>query len=112
MIILSDVTEKRLLESKIEYENKIQKMIVVIATRKDEFLELKTSYLDFLENLDKNIDFSKNIEENLSNITRIIHTFKGLLAQEELVNSPMAIHELENKLLNLKDSLNWIIKNY
>lgn len=104
MIILSDVTEKRLLESKIEYENKIQKMIVVIATRKDEFLELKTSYLDFLENLDKNIDFSKNIEENLSNITRIIHTFKGLLAQEELVNSPMAIHELENKLLNLKDS--------
>lgn len=104
MIILSDVTEKRSLESKIEYENKIQKMIVVIATRKDEFLELKTSYLDFLKNLDKNIDFSKSIEENLSNITRIIHTFKGLLAQEELVNSPMAIHELENKLLNLKDS--------
>ena len=104
MIILSDVTEKRFLESKIEYENKIQKMIVVIATRKDEFLELKTSYLDFLENLDKNIDFTKNVEENLSNITRIIHTFKGLLAQEELVNSPIAIHELENRLLSLKDS--------
>ena len=104
MIILSDVTEKRLLESKIEYENKIQKMIVVIATRKDEFLELKTSYLDFLENMDKSIDFTKDIDENLSHITRIIHTFKGLLAQEELVNSPIAIHELENNLLKLKDS--------
>jgi two-component system chemotaxis sensor kinase CheA len=110
MIILSDVTEKRLLESKIEYENKIQKMIVVIATRKDEFFELKTSYLDFLENLDKYIDFSKNVDENISNITRIIHTFKGLLAQEELVNSPIAIHELENKILKLKSSIEFTNK--
>lgn len=110
MAILSDITEKKQLEKKIAYENKIQKMIVVIATRKDEFLELKDSYLNFLENLDKNIDLNKEVEENLSNITRIIHTFKGLLAQEELVNSPTAIHELENKLLNLKNLENFTNK--
>lgn len=103
MAILSDVTEKKQLEKKIAYENKIQKMIVVIATRKEEFLELKDSYLNFLENLDISVDLNKEVEENLSNITRIIHTFKGLLAQEELVNSPTAIHELENRLLNLKN---------
>lgn len=107
MVILSDVTEKKQLEKKIVYENKIQKMIVVIATRKDEFLEIKESYQNFLENFDKNIDLNKKLDENLSYITKRIHTFKGLLAQEELVNSPIAIHELEDKLINIKESNNF-----
>lgn len=118
MVILSDVTEKRDLEDKIAYENKIQKMVVVIATRKDEFLELKDSFTSFLENIDDLINFDSSIEVNLSNVTRIIHTYKGLLAQEELVNTPNAIHELENKLLNIKqfevlsnENLLSIIKN-
>lgn len=102
MIILSDVTEKRNLEEKIIYENKIQKMIVVIATRKDEFLELKDSFSNFLKTIDEIVNFDLTVETNLSNITRVIHTYKGLLAQEELVNTPHAIHELENELLNLK----------
>lgn len=102
MIILSDVTEKRNLEEKIIYENKIQKMIVVIATRKDEFLELKDSFSNFLKTIDEIVNFGLTVETNLSNITRVIHTYKGLLAQEELVNTPHAIHELENELLNLK----------
>lgn len=118
MIILSDVTEKKELEEKIIYENKIQKMIVVIATRKDEFLELKDSFSNFLNTIDEIVNFDLSIETNLSNVTRIIHTFKGLLAQEELVNTPHAIHELENELLNVKqldiltnNSLVLLIKN-
>jgi len=102
MVILSDVTEKRNLEDKIAYENKIQKMIVVIATRKDEFLELKDSFSSFLETIDELVNFDLSVEVNLSNLTRVIHTYKGLLAQEELVNTPNAIHELENELLNIK----------
>ena len=98
MIILEDVTDKKMLEEKIEYENKIQKMIVVIATRKFEFLELKSDFERFLENLEDYIDEKLDVCKNFENISKVLHTFKGLFAQEELVNITHAIHDLETKI--------------
>ena len=99
MMILEDVTEKRALEEKIELENKIQKMIVVIATRKYEFIELKNEFVAFANNIEKNIGIFDSVEDNFIHITKILHTFKGLFAQEELVNITNAIHNLETMLL-------------
>jgi len=101
MIILEDVTEKRILEEKIVYENKIQKMIVVIATRKQEFLDLKHAFEKFLDDITSHINTRKTVGENLTEFNKILHTFKGLFAQEELVNTTEAIHHLESKLLEM-----------
>lgn len=108
MMILEDVTEKRTLEEKIELENKIQKMIVVIATRKYEFIELKNEFLVFANDIEKNISIFDSFENNFIHMTKILHTFKGLFAQEELVNITNAIHGLESLLLimNKNNELN------
>ncbi len=101
MVILEDITETNRLKEKIEYENRIQKMIVAIATRKSEFIELKNSFFDFITDLSvKKLD-RNSIEENFLNITKSLHTFKGLFAQEELVNTTQALHELESKIIKL-----------
>ena len=101
MVILEDVTEKRKLEEKIVYENKIQKMIVVIATRKQEFLDLKHAFEQFLDDITSHINMRRTVGENLTEFNKILHTFKGLFAQEELVNTTEAIHNLESSLLEM-----------
>lgn len=99
MVILEDITKRKELEVAIAYENKIQKMIVVIATRKYEFLELKNDFEYFLEGLDERVHFESPFEENLLQITQILHTFKGLFAQEELVNITQEIHQFESLII-------------
>ncbi len=99
MVILEDVTKRKDLEKAIEYENKIQKMIVVIATRKFEFLELKNDFEFFLNTIDERVDFYAPFEDNILKITQILHTFKGLFAQEELVNITEEIHNFESLVI-------------
>lgn len=102
MIILEDITEKRKLLEKIENENRIQKMIVAIATRKNEFIELKNSFFDFLQDISTNTILEQLIEDSFSSIIKSLHTYKGLFAQEELVNTTQALHELESEIIDLK----------
>lgn len=99
MVILEDITQRKDLEKTIAYENKIQKMIVVIATRKYEFLELKQDFEAFLNTLDERINFDNSFENNLLQVTQLLHTFKGLFAQEELVNITEEIHNFESLIL-------------
>ncbi len=99
MLILEDITQRKCLEKTIAYENKIQKMIVVIATRKFEFLELKHDFESFLNTLDERINFENSFENNLLEVTQALHTFKGLFAQEELVNITEEIHNFESRIL-------------
>ena len=103
MVILEDITERLSLMEKIEYENRIQKMIVAIATRKNEFIELKNNFYDFLIDLKVTSIFEHSIEENFLNITKSLHTFKGLFAQEELVNTTQALHDLESEIIHTKN---------
>jgi len=99
MLILEDVTKRKELEEAILYENKIQKMIVLIATRKYEFLELKDDFLLFLNSLEEKVNFTLSLDENLLLVTQVLHTFKGLFAQEELVNITQEIHNFESLLI-------------
>ena len=79
-------------------------MIVVIATRKYEFIELKNEFMEFASKIDENVSIIETTDNNFIHITKVLHTFKGLFAQEELVNITQAIHELESKLDDLKRS--------
>ncbi len=102
MVILVDITEKLQLEEKIKHEGSIQKMIVAIATRRNDFIELKNVYIDFLGNISNKVNDNKNIQDNYLDIIKSLHTFKGLFAQEELINTTNSLHELETKLTVLK----------
>jgi two-component system chemotaxis sensor kinase CheA len=98
MLILSDITKQKHLESMIEKQKKIQDMLISVATHRDDFLELKSDFLNFLETK------SKDYEELL----RILHTYKGNFAQLEMLHIVDAIHKEENKLKEdsfIKDDL-------
>ncbi len=89
MLVIKDITEKKILQRKIENEKKIQKMVVAVVSNYDEFFELISEYKTFITKLDS---FS-NIE-----LKREIHTFKGLFAQKEMIYLTDALHQIESKM--------------
>lgn len=85
MLILTDITEKKKLESKIEQQNKIQSMIVAIVSNKNDFINIKNDFENFISNPDPNFEIFK----------RKLHTFKGIFAQKNMLNITDGIHNLE-----------------
>lgn len=92
LVLLRDITNETELESKIKYEQKMQKMLITIATHKEEAIELVQSFRYFLEN-----DLKKT---NQNTLKMNLHTFKGLFSQLEMVNTIESIHQIENHLKN------------
>ena len=88
MIILTDITSTKKLEKKLKRQNQIQKMIVSVASDKNDFIELKNNFEMFLE---------KPIID-LKDFLRNIHTFKGVFAQKEMVNIVNRLHALETSI--------------
>jgi two-component system chemotaxis sensor kinase CheA len=93
MIILTDITDKKELEEQLSFQNQIQKMIVEVATNRDDFLDLKSNFESFLCNPP---------QERLE-LLRALHTFKGVFAQKEMLYIPDAIHEVESNIKDKKD---------
>jgi two-component system chemotaxis sensor kinase CheA len=92
MLILSDITKQKNLEREIIKQQKIQNMLVAVATQRDDFLDLKNDFLRFIESK------TDSIEELL----RVLHTFKGNFAQYEMIYIVDTIHDEE---INLKKTL-------
>lgn len=99
MVIITDITEKRLLEKQMEEESKILKMVVKTIINGEDFRELVKAYEEFTSQNFKNIKNEKHEE-----IYRQIHTFKGNFSQYEMVNLVNKLDELENKLYENKDN--------
>jgi len=100
MLILSDITQKIELETKVELERKRLKMIVSVVSNLDEFHEMVEEFYKFCETQDKYLD-EKHFLNHLTNYYRIIHTFKGNFAQKELIEIVPKLHEYETKLNTL-----------
>ena len=94
ILILEDITETKELEEKIQQQQQTQKMIVAIASNREEFLELKKDFEDFV----KNIEYSLKSKDSYVIFLRQLHTFKGLFAQKELNFIVETIHNLETSL--------------
>ena len=88
MLVLTDITNTKKLEYKIKQQNKIQNMIIAVASNKNDFLEIKHDFENFIS----------NIPNDLTILLRELHTFKGLFAQKEMLNIVPAIHDLETKI--------------
>jgi two-component system chemotaxis sensor kinase CheA len=109
MAILTDITNTIKLEQKLKKQSQNQKMIVAVASNKNEFLEIKFDFENFLG----------NIPEDTNTLLRELHTYKGIFSQKEMVNVVKGIHALESKIKKLKSSedfeqskLNTLLKDF
>ena len=111
MLILTNVTTQKKLENKIKKEQEIFKMIVAIASDSSVFYDLMFEYEKFISNeIDTN---------NISELYRVVHTFKGAFSQLYMTEVVKILHSLETILSDIsrdnslnKDSIKDIICNF
>jgi two-component system chemotaxis sensor kinase CheA len=93
MMILTDVTDKKELAKKVKKEQQILKMAVETVTTLEQFIELKEDYDKFISNIHE----YKSLEK-LSDLRKLIHTYKGLFAQKEMLYIPEHLHLFESDI--------------
>jgi len=99
MLILTNITEKKKLESKIKKEQQVLKMIVSIASDTGLFYETKENYEEFCKEIKTHVNASKSALDNAQAVYILIHTFKGTFAQLYMQDTVKKLHEFESKLL-------------
>lgn len=109
MIILTNITDNKKLQTKIKKEQLIHKMIVSVVSDNTQFFDIKRSFNDFCENILLNININNNIKENINTINALVHTFKGLFSQLYMDKTVKCLHNLESEILDFmqnKDNCN------
>lgn len=103
MAILSDVTENRLLESQVEQERNLLKMVVKVIVNRIDFIQnIKDFHRFCTSGLFSILAEPTTIEEKLASIFRHIHTFKGNFSQLNMNNAVEHLHQLETEMTNFK----------
>lgn len=110
MIVLTDITEKKLLENHMEAERNTLRMIVKLVSEYIDFKYLLKEYEEFYQERLREI-VSRNMEAQKAGleILRFTHTFKGSFSQYYMANSTSLLNEIENKItsfLNRNSVLN------
>lgn len=101
MVIITDITEKRLLEKLMDEERGTLKMVVKTMMNRDDFKELVVAYEEFTAQ-----SFKDTKPCDYERILRQIHTFKGNFSQYMMVNLVPKLDELENSLYEKENQLN------
>ncbi|MHB1393532.1 MAG: ATP-binding protein [Clostridia bacterium] len=105
MVILTDITYKRMLEDKVEQERNVLKMVVKVVTHYDDFIETIKEYKDFCSSkLPKLLCSKQPNDEMLYEICRTIHTFKGTFSLFDMSNIIEKLHAFETQISEYKDS--------
>lgn len=102
MLILTDVTIHKELETHIYCERNRLKFVVSTVRESDDFFEIVDDFNYFFTEKIPAL-FSENVKtkDMLPDIYRSVHTFKGLFAQQDFENIPEALHNLETSLVKL-----------
>jgi len=104
MAILSDVTENRLLESQVEQERNLLKMVVKVIVNRIDFIQnIKDFHRFCTSGLLSILAEPTTIEEKLAAIFRQVHTFKGNFSQLNMSNVVEQLHQLETEMTNFKN---------
>ncbi|MGM0508433.1 MAG: ATP-binding protein [Fusobacteriota bacterium] len=107
MLILTDVTEKRNLEKKINIEKNRLEMIVKSLKNHDYLVDFTRRYKAFVtDEVFAILSSNLNLKESISEIFLAIHTFKANFGQLSMVNSAKSLHDFEGKLIKIKDNFN------
>lgn len=112
LTIITDNTEKKNLENKMEEERKILKMVVKAVTNYNSFTKCFKDYQRFCFYGVKDIlESNHTLEEIAFEIYRSIHTFKGNFGQIEMVYIVEKLHEFENNLSEIRKKVDLLSIN-
>ena len=102
MVILTDITDKRSLESQMEKERNTLKMIVKVITNYKDFIEnIKDFNHFFLHRIEDVLSSKRSAKDMLFEIFRQVHTFKGSFSQLDMLFIVDKLHHLETDLSTL-----------
>jgi len=103
MVVLTDVTEERRLSKRLDSERQRLAMIVAAVCESRDFFDAIESFRQFYrQNLMRILSTRIEPLSVHQEITRQIHTFKGMLAQFSFEAAPQLLHQLEDKLSELR----------
>lgn len=105
IVILTDITEKKSLERKMNDERNILKMVVSSMVYKNNLIDCISLYKTFV-NLELSEILTSNISvnEKVVEIFRRVHNFKGNFSQFDFINISSKLHLLEDDLERVKST--------
>jgi two-component system chemotaxis sensor kinase CheA len=99
MVILTDITEKRMIEQQIAKERLILQMVVQVVTHLDDTNTTLIAFRRFCEmGIVDIINSQRTWEQKLLSIYKRIHTFKGSFALLQFLHISPRLHHLESEL--------------
>jgi two-component system, chemotaxis family, sensor kinase CheA len=109
MVILTDISEKRELQSQMETERNILKMVVKVIVSYGDFTDCVRDFKLFSEvELQDILLKNESVKSKLLTIYRDIHTYKGNFSQFGLIHVVEKLHEAETRfseMLRISDAL-------
>lgn len=107
MLIITDITEQRRLEARVEEEQIRLRFIVAAATESADLFEVLDDYRNFSESTLPRLLAApdEQLSAGLAEIYRQVHTFKGLFGQLEFIHLPRRLHQYESALNQLRRDL-------
>lgn len=106
MVILTDITDKKILREKMEIERKNLRMVVKATTDHEELLDIIEDFKVFCEDIVPQLLSSDNkLDQIVFELMRRIHTFNGLFAQMEMVTMVDHLHNLETDITDFNDTV-------
>lgn len=107
MVILTDITEKMLLEDKLKEDEKIMRMVANVASNFSNFMDCVKEFQYFYgSKVHEILDSDKTVSEMYGDIFRDIHTFKGSFSQFDMYDSVKNLSSMENALSYLRHTIN------
>ncbi|MBU7007962.1 [Fe-Fe] hydrogenase large subunit C-terminal domain-containing protein [Phosphitispora fastidiosa] len=99
MAILTDVTDKRLLENQMENERNTLKMVVKVVVSYNDFIQTVKEYRYFCDTLlHEIINSEKSLEKKIAEIFRYVHTYKGNFSQFYMTGVTELLHDFESNI--------------
>ncbi len=110
MVIITNVTEQRSLEKKMEAEQQRNLMVAKVAARYDDFAAAMRAFQRFYSEealgiLEECDEAKGTVAEKMAELFRRVHTFKGEFSQFEMAQTVKAVHEIETRLQELISEL-------
>lgn len=99
MVVLTDITEERRLQTMLHSERCRLEFIVTAVSDSRNLFEALDAFVEFVEHrLPGILNASATVPSDRPALYRDIHTYKGLLNQLCFVHTPQALHAIETRL--------------
>lgn len=104
LLILTDITQQREMERKIQEEKNVLSMVVRAVAHYQEFNKAMKEYEVFCrQELPALLNGQESAMQKINTVFRAVHTWKGTLGQLGMCRVAAGLHELESALAQVRD---------